>query len=58
MTEEKQHKPASYLIPQSMVSCTTLYDILGIHATASVKEIKTTYRQLARVYHPDVVSMG
>ncbi len=31
-----------------------LYAILGVGRTASVDEIKKTYRQLARKYHPDV----
>lgn len=31
----------------------TLYDILGIHSTASVVEIKAAYKKLAKQYHPD-----
>ena len=31
-----------------------LYAILGIHPSASAKDIKSAYRQLARKYHPDV----
>lgn len=45
---------SSYLSPHSMASCTTLYEILGIRATASGDEIKAAYRRLARVCHPDV----
>ncbi|RDY08548.1 Chaperone protein dnaJ 11, chloroplastic, partial [Mucuna pruriens] len=37
----------------SMASCTTLYQILGIRATASAEEIKAAYRRLARICHPD-----
>lgn len=33
----------------------TLYDVLEVPQTASVSEIKTAYRRLARLYHPDVV---
>jgi len=32
----------------------TYYDILGVNKTASIKDIKKTYRKLARKYHPDV----
>ncbi|CAI8588595.1 unnamed protein product [Vicia faba] len=34
----------------------SLYEILGIQASASVQEIKSAYRRLARVYHPDVAA--
>ena len=30
------------------------YDILGIPQTASLAEIKSAYRTLAKKYHPDV----
>ncbi|TKY55908.1 chaperone protein dnaJ 11 [Spatholobus suberectus] len=43
-TEEQLHRPASYLSPYSIASCTTLYDILGIRAIASGEEIKAAYR--------------
>lgn len=35
----------------------TLYDVLQIPQTASETEIKTAYRRLARLYHPDVVPL-
>lgn len=34
----------------------TLYDVLGIPASATVGEIKAAYRRLARVCHPDVAA--
>ncbi|XP_075495965.1 chaperone protein dnaJ 11, chloroplastic-like [Primulina tabacum] len=34
----------------------SLYDVLGIHSGASCQEIKSAYRKLARLLHPDVSS--
>lgn len=34
----------------------SLYDVLGIHSGATCQEIKTAYRRLARVVHPDVTA--
>ncbi|KAK7307480.1 hypothetical protein VNO77_40587 [Canavalia gladiata] len=38
-------------------SCSSLYEILGIPAGASNQEIKSAYRRLARVCHPDVAAI-
>ncbi|XP_057966583.1 chaperone protein dnaJ 11, chloroplastic-like [Malania oleifera] len=38
-------------------SSISLYEVLGIPASATRHEIKAAYRRLARQYHPDVVSM-
>ncbi|XP_072972262.1 chaperone protein dnaJ 11, chloroplastic [Typha angustifolia] len=37
-------------------SPSTLYDVLGLQAGASGRDIKAAYRRLAREYHPDVVA--
>ncbi|GMH13538.1 hypothetical protein Nepgr_015379 [Nepenthes gracilis] len=44
--------------PLAMASSSTLYEVLGIQATATCHEIKTAYRKLARICHPDVVAMN
>ncbi|KAI5418656.1 chaperone protein dnaJ 11, chloroplastic [Lathyrus oleraceus] len=43
-------------LPRGMASG-SLYEILGIAAAASDQEIKTAYRRLARVSHPDVAAV-
>ncbi|XP_030541423.1 chaperone protein dnaJ 11, chloroplastic-like [Rhodamnia argentea] len=46
--------------PRPMVagahSQSSLYEVLGIRAGATGQEIKTAYRRLARVLHPDVAA--
>ena len=32
----------------------TFYDILGVSQTASPDEIKSSYKKLSLVYHPDI----
>ncbi|OIV94845.1 hypothetical protein TanjilG_22042 [Lupinus angustifolius] len=52
-----QPRSSSYVNPSCMSSA-SLYDILGIPASASNQEIKAAYRRLARVCHPDVAEIG
>ncbi|XP_075512405.1 chaperone protein dnaJ 11, chloroplastic-like [Primulina tabacum] len=40
--------------PQVALQTSSFYDVLGIQACASGQEIKSAYRKLARVLHPDV----
>ncbi|KAH8515125.1 hypothetical protein H0E87_003832 [Populus deltoides] len=39
-------------------SASSLYEILGIQMGATCQEIKTAYRRLARILHPDVAANG
>ncbi|KAL6224488.1 hypothetical protein ACLB2K_003343 [Fragaria x ananassa] len=50
-----QTATASYLV-SAPHHPTSLYDILGIPASSTCHEIKTAYRRLARVCHPDVAA--
>ncbi|XP_071692788.1 chaperone protein dnaJ 11, chloroplastic-like isoform X2 [Rutidosis leptorrhynchoides] len=43
----------AYFAP-SIISPPSLYEVLGISTVATELEIKTAYRQLARISHPDV----
>ncbi|XP_010691874.2 chaperone protein dnaJ 11, chloroplastic [Beta vulgaris subsp. vulgaris] len=43
-------------VASSSVKTSSLYEVLGIQAGATGKEIKAAYRKLARVLHPDVVA--
>ncbi|XP_021900531.1 chaperone protein dnaJ 11, chloroplastic-like [Carica papaya] len=41
-----------------MASSSSLYEVLGIPTSANCHEIKVAYRRLARLCHPDVVSVN
>lgn len=45
-------RPSSYRVSHRA----SLYEVLGIQMGATGQEIKTAYRRLARVLHPDVAS--
>ncbi|XP_006346095.1 chaperone protein dnaJ 11, chloroplastic-like [Solanum tuberosum] len=36
----------------------SLYDVLRVKSNASAKEIKSAYRNLAKLYHPDAASLS
>ncbi|ESR65962.1 hypothetical protein WN944_002345 [Citrus x changshan-huyou] len=36
----------------------SLYEVLRVEPTATISEIKTAYRSLAKVYHPDLSGNG
>ncbi|CAJ2646581.1 chaperone protein dnaJ chloroplastic-like [Trifolium pratense] len=56
-TEQQQRPSYLNMNTNSICSPSSLYDILGISAAASVQEIKSAYRKLARVCHPDVAAI-
>ncbi|XP_038883841.1 chaperone protein dnaJ 11, chloroplastic-like [Benincasa hispida] len=53
----REDTASPYLNLQRMASCTSLYEVLGIPSGASFQEIKSAYRRLARVCHPDVAAV-
>jgi DnaJ-class molecular chaperone len=44
---------ASYAPPQTSISKTNHYDLLGVSLNASEEDIKKAYHAKAREYHPD-----
>lgn len=51
---QKQHTT----IPTSSRLTTTYYDLLGLHPSASVVEIRRKYRALSKRYHPDTTELA
>lgn len=54
-TAERESTTATYVLPRKL--STSFYEVLGIPTGATGEEIKSAYRRLARVFHPDVASI-
>jgi curved DNA-binding protein CbpA len=59
--ENPRHLPGRISVPECSplwqtvrVAVGTLYDLLGIAPTAGTEEIRSAYRKLSKVYHPDL----
>lgn len=57
-TTETGRRPQLNFRTDQMASAASLYEVLGIPMSASCHEIKTAYRKLARMCHPDVVAIN
>ncbi|XWS45551.1 hypothetical protein CRYUN_Cryun15aG0146200 [Craigia yunnanensis] len=56
-SKQEKDSTSGYLNRPGMAACTSLYEVLGISVGASDQEIKSAYRRLARVCHPDVAAI-
>ncbi len=56
MTQQRTTR-ATKKIPDASRIASTYYSILGLHPTASVIEIRRTYRKLSKQYHPDTTEL-
>ncbi|KAE8655958.1 Chaperone protein dnaJ 11 [Hibiscus syriacus] len=56
-SQQEKGSMSGYLSRPGMAACTSLYQVLGIPIGASNQEIKSAYRRLARVCHPDVAAI-
>ncbi|CAN8271218.1 unnamed protein product [Cochlearia groenlandica] len=45
-------------ISQRFSTTASLYEILEVHVGSTSQEIRSAYRRLARIYHPDVAGIG
>lgn len=57
MNSDRQ-KQQTKTIPTSAKITTTYYDLLGLHPSASVVEIRRSYRKLSKKYHPDTTKLA
>ena len=53
-TPQNNEKGAS----RQTVIATSYYGLLGLHPSASVREIRQAYRDLSKLYHPDTTSLS
>ena len=56
MNSDRQ-KQQTKTIPNSARITTTYYDLLDLHPSASVLDIRRSYRQLSKKYHPDTTEL-
>lgn len=43
--------------PQTPQSTATYYDLLELHPSASTQQIRRSYRELSKLYHPDTTQL-
>ena len=54
--DQKTNRVKTKSIPAQTRLANTYYSLLGLHPSASVLEIRRSYRQLSKKYHPDTTS--
>ncbi len=58
MTQDKPNSGSSgKRAPYQKVAGSNYYTLLGLHPAASVREIRQTYRELSKLYHPDTTAL-
>jgi hypothetical protein len=56
VTQDKESANRSRTLHQK-VAGSNHYTLLGLHPSASVREIRQTYRELSKLYHPDTTTL-
>lgn len=58
MTQDKANSGSNgNRVPYQKVTGSNHYTLLGLHPSASVREIRQTYRELSKLYHPDTTAL-
>lgn len=58
MTQERATpNQAAARLPYQRTLTDTYYGLLGLHPSASVREIRQAYRDLSKLYHPDTTTL-
>ena len=56
--EQQSNKSKTRAIPAQTRLANTYYNLLGLHPSASTIEIRRSYRQLSKKYHPDTTNLS
>jgi hypothetical protein len=56
VTQDKESANRNRTLHQKVAS-SNHYTLLGVHPSASVREIRQTYRELSKLYHPDTTTL-
>ena len=56
--EQQSNKSKTKAIPAQTRLANTYYNLLGLHPSASTIEIRRSYRQLSKKYHPDTTNLS
>ncbi|WP_244913148.1 J domain-containing protein [Phormidesmis priestleyi] len=57
MTQDRATPNSDGQVPDQKAVSSSYYTLLGLHPSASVQDIRQAYRELSKLYHPDITQL-